>query len=56
MSQLKLKLKFFYSTRENYQEILSFDFGQVKNGSFCSTSNILTSIIDNQIKSNLFNK
>jgi hypothetical protein len=55
MSQLKLKLKFFYSTREHYQEILSFVFGKVKNGSFCS-SYILTSIIDNQIKSNLFNR
>jgi hypothetical protein len=50
MSELKLKLKFFYSTREHYQEILSFVFGKVKNGSFCSSSNILTILIDNQIK------
>jgi hypothetical protein len=34
MSQLKLKLKFFYSTRERYQEIVSFVIGKVKNGSF----------------------
>jgi hypothetical protein len=56
MSELKLKLKFFYSTREYYQETVSFVFGKVKNGSFCSSSNILTSIINNQIKSILFNR